>query len=136
MRKLKFIMPNGVDLPFEGYFTTCRYGDKWADLKPEDIVEIWICNKSHYGNCADQKGCFQFGTATVSNVWTGDFLFIPARFLQYEHDPKCRDFPGLYGTMYNIYGPKFYDNPFVAFLMLKTNGDCMETPASVSQAPC
>lgn len=115
-KQLKFICGDRVDLPITGKFTTCRAGDKWFNsVSAEDLLEVWICEEPHFGECGDC--CEDVGVARVINIWNGPFNLLPMSFILYEHAPECRTLQGLFARMKKIY-PDFHLESEVTFLYL------------------
>ncbi len=88
MRTLEFLNPVFA----AGSNVTVRKGLKWSDVKPGETVNL------------AETGKDPFGTAKIKSIFVGTMLNIPNELLRREHDPKCRNFSGLFSVMKETYG--------------------------------
>lgn len=88
-----------------GLNLTVRQGDKWYGFKG-DI------------DCDDVVGNLIMRT-TVEETQLIRFLAIPAELLRFEHDPTCRNLPGLYRALLHVY-PDFTADQTVTLVFFRT----------------
>ena len=98
-------MLHSLDAEVNTLASTVRNGFKWADLHPDEIIELCVCTK-------DPETHDVQGTGKVKALWFGYFKDIPARILRFEHEERSRSYRGLLASMRHAYGKGFSeDNP-------------------------
>lgn len=112
--RLDFLNPVGHEIRDEAnhavarIWTTCRKGTKWADrVARGSIVAL-----------ATTDGPFH-GVARVVELFVGPFRAAPVHYIELNHDPEARSFPGLEAIMRETYGAFDIDD-VVTCLALET----------------
>jgi len=93
-------MLHSLDVGVGQVGSTVRLGGKWADLEPDDQLELCVCTR-------DPESHDVQGMGVVLDLWLGRFIDIPARLLKYEHEERSREYDSLYDSMAFAYGDKF-----------------------------
>lgn len=77
---------------------TVRKGLKWSDLKAGDVVEIQETdNPPPCGAPESYVKIFDVKVMVFKDLLNYD------KMLELEHDPECRNFPGLFRVMRRVY---------------------------------
>lgn len=83
--------------------STVRKGNKWADAMGLTI-ELCVCLPTDSGDGIAHE---VQGHGVVTDIWTGLFKDVPARYLEFEHEIRSRQYSGLLESMRKAYGPEF-----------------------------
>lgn len=85
--------------------STVRKGNKWADAMGLTL-ELCVCTP--YLEAGDETVDHEIqGHGIVTDIWSGLFKDVPARYLEFEHEIRSRQYSGLLESMRKAYGPDF-----------------------------
>jgi len=114
-------MLHSLDCAVGEHGSTVRKGNKWADAFGLTI-ELCVCNRI----ACTEEGPVPFligvpthkieGHGLVTDIWSGLFKDVPARYLEHEHEIRSRQYLGLLDSMRKAYGPDFGENEQVVIL--------------------
>ena len=103
---------------------TVRLGAKWQAAATGEVVELWLCDEPHDGDCpielpdADRAPlCDQRGHGKILGWWTGAFTDLPVSLRLIEHEMMARTSKGLYDSMRRAYGDAFGSDSIVTALI-------------------
>lgn len=89
-----------------GLHVTVRNGKKWFDAQPGEKLAL-----------VDTESQEVVGEVTVLHAVHLPFDSIPDYWLQFEHDPSCRDLAGLRKEMDRVYEGQWGEDVTVVFFM-------------------
>lgn len=96
--------------------STVRKGNKWADAMGL-AIELCVCTRSFDSNIQHDVDIHEIqGHGIVTDIWSGLFKDVPARYLEQEHEIRSRQYSGLLDSMRKAYGPEFSENDQVVIL--------------------
>lgn len=95
--------------------STVRKGNKWADAMGLTL-ELCVCTP--YLEAGDETTDHEIqGHGIVTDIWSGLFKDVPARYLEHEHEVRSRQYSGLLDSMRKAYGPEFSETDQVVILI-------------------
>lgn len=98
--------------------STVRKGNKWADAMGLTL-ELCVCEPYVVPDGIDVPEEMTHtveGHGLVTDIWSGFFKDVPARYLEHEHEIRSRQYSGLLDSMRKAYGPDFGENEQVVIL--------------------
>ena len=105
-------MLHSLDCEKGQFGTTVRKGNKWADAFGLTL-ELCVCEVHPALCCIEHKIS---GHGLVTDIWEGKFKDVPARYLEYEHEIRSRQYSGLLESMRKAYGQDFNEDEQVVIL--------------------
>lgn len=120
MRQLRNLR-HGFDVPVGHIGVTVRKGTKWAEVEIGEELELWICQREHYGRCRPHLGCKLVGTGQVLGYWIGKLKDIPRGLLAIEHNMAARDYNTLMAQLKQAYGKITDEDIITALIYLRTS---------------
>jgi len=120
MRQLKNLR-HGFDVPVGHIATTVRKGTKWTEVELGEELELWVCQKGHYGRCRPHFGCKLVGMGQILGHWVGKLKDIPRPLLEIEHNMAARDYNTLKHQLKQAYGSITDDDVVTVLIYLRTS---------------
>ncbi len=110
-------MLHDLDCAVGQFGSTVRKGNKWADAMGLTL-ELCVCTQRFGCDAAHNPFWEHYveGHGVVTDIWSGIFKDVPARYLEREHEIRSRQYSGLLASMRKAYGTDFSEDESVTIV--------------------